>query len=88
MPIKTEGNIQVVFGTGDIQVKIGGKKGCIPGVVQFIENEELPIGAHVYTDETVMKITDAPISLVFHRTESLDAVIYQLEKLRNIMNEK
>ncbi|KGR86397.1 hypothetical protein [Lysinibacillus odysseyi] len=86
MPIKADENIQVVFGTGDIQVKIGGKKGCIPGVVQFVENEQLPIGAHIYTDETIMKINDAPISLIFHKTESLDAVIYQLQKLRTIMD--
>lgn len=82
MPIKTEENVQVIFGPGDILVRIGGKKGYTPGVIQFIETEGVEI------DDTVMKISDAPVSLIFHKTESLDKVISQLQKLRDIMEKE
>ena len=35
-----------------------------------------------------MEIGEAPVTLIFNKIESLDAVIYQLQKLREIMGEE
>lgn len=35
-----------------------------------------------------MEIGEAPVTLIFNKIESLDAVIYQLQKLRDIMGEE
>lgn len=35
-----------------------------------------------------MKIGETPVTLVFNKIESLDAVIYQLQRLRGIMGEE
>lgn len=85
MPIKSKDNIQVVFGTGDILVTVGCKEDGSSAVAHFRQSKERPIGERIETDETMMKIDDAPVSFIFNKIESLDAVIFQLQKLRDIM---
>lgn len=87
MPIINK-NIQVVFGTGDISALIGCLNDRSSGVVQFTEIEPRPIGEKFKTDLKGMGINDAPVTFIFNKIESLDAVIYQLQKLRDIMGEE
>lgn len=84
MPI-INNKVQVVFGTGDVLVRIGYQEDGSSAVAQFIQNVERPIGEIVETEETTMSLGDAPVSFIFNKIESLDAVIYQLKKLRDIM---
>lgn len=85
MPIINK-NAQVIFGTGDIAAEIGCLSDRSFGVVQFIEIEPRRIGERFTTDKKKMEIGGAPVTLVFNKIESLDAVIYQLQKLRDIMS--
>lgn len=86
MPIINR-NVQVVFGTGDISVRIGAKDDGSSGAVEFVEIEPREIGKEHIIDKKNMKIGEAPVTLIFNKTESLDAVIYQLQKLRGLMDE-
>lgn len=85
MPIINK-NVQVIFGTGDISAMVGCQSDRSSGIVQFIEMEPRPIGEKFLPDKNEMKIDDAPVTFVFNKVESLDAVIYQLQKLRDIMS--
>ncbi|MGE7020399.1 hypothetical protein [Solibacillus cecembensis] len=86
MPIVNNNNLQVIFGTGDIAIKIGCKGKTNPSVMQFVEVEKSRIGQHVEIGSNEkMKVDEAPIALVFNKIESLDVVINQLLKLRGIM---
>ncbi len=85
MPIKIKENTQVTFGTGDILVTIGCHEDGSSAVAHFRQSKERPIGEHVKTDATMMEINEAPVSFIFNKIESLDAVIFQLQKLRDIM---
>lgn len=87
MPIKN-GNIQLTFGVGDIAARIGCNSDKTSGVVQFIEIEPRPIGEELISEEKTMDINEAPVTFIFNKIESLDAVIYQLQKLKGIMSEK
>lgn len=87
MPIINK-NVQVIFGTGDIATRIGCKSDKTSGVVQFVEMEPKPIGEEFISEEKTMDIDEAPVTLIFNKIESLDAVIYQLQKLKGIMSEK
>ena len=93
MPIINK-NVQVIFGTGDIAAGVGCKSDKSSGVVQFIEIVPRRIGEKFTTDkkekemEMEMEIEEAPVTLIFNKIESLDAVIYQLQKLREIMGEE
>lgn len=84
MPVLNK-NIQVVFGTGDILARIGCKSDRASGVVQFIENVPLPIGKIVEPNNDMMDLDEAPVTFIFNKIESLEAVIYQLQKLKDIM---
>lgn len=84
MPIINK-NIQVVFGTGDISALVGCQSDRSSGVVQFAEIEPRPIGEEFSADRDKMAIDDAPVTFVFNKIESLDAVIKQLQRLRDIM---
>ncbi|KOP78675.1 hypothetical protein AMS59_12740 [Lysinibacillus sp. FJAT-14745] len=84
MPIINK-NIQVVFGTGDILARIGCKSDRASGVIQFIENEPMPIGQFVEPNDDIMEIDEAPVTFIFNKIESIDAVIFQLQKLKDIM---
>lgn len=81
-------NVKVVFGTGDISVWIGCLEDRSSGVAQFIEIEPRRIGEKFSTDKKEMGIDEAPVTFIFNKIESLDAVIYQLQKLRDIMSEE
>ncbi|MEG0259188.1 MAG: hypothetical protein RR651_04885 [Lysinibacillus sp.] len=59
-----------------------------PGIVQFTEIEPRPIGQRWISDEETTDIEDAPVTFIFNKIESLDAVISQLQKLRDIMSEE
>ncbi|MEK5187064.1 MULTISPECIES: hypothetical protein [Solibacillus] len=85
MPIKNE-NIQIIFGTGDIGVQIAWSNVKKSGVVEFIEIEPRPIGKEFTTKQKTMNVGEAPVTLVFNEIESLEAVIYQLQKLKGIMS--
>lgn len=87
MPIINK-NVQVIFGTGDISAEVGCKSDRSSGVVQFTEIEPRKIGEKFTSDKKGINIDDAPVTLIFNKIESLDAVIYQLEKLRDIMSEE
>lgn len=85
MPIINK-NVQVVFGTGDIAVWIGCLKDRSSGVVRFVEIEPRPIGKQFVSDKKGVEIDEAPVTFIFNKIESLDAVIFQLQKLRDIMS--
>lgn len=87
MPVMNK-NVQVVFGTGDISVRIGANDDRSSGAVGFVETEPRVIGKEYTTEEKNMKINEAPVALIFNKIESLDAVIYQMQKLRDIMSEE
>lgn len=87
MPIINQ-NVQVVFGTGDISARIAYSKDFSSGVMEFIQAEPRPIGKEYPIGERKMNIGSAPVTLVFDKIESLDAVIHQLQKLKDIMEGK
>ncbi|WP_342442917.1 hypothetical protein MHB65_07165 [Lysinibacillus sp. FSL K6-0075] len=86
MPIITNNNTQLLFGVGDISIQIGYKRFKSPGIVQFLEVDPLPVGTSlkIGTNEKV-KIDEAPVTFIFNQVESLDVVINQLLKLREVM---
>lgn len=86
MPIMNEKNLHVVLGTGDIVIKTGSKGYFRPGVMQFVEVEPSLIGQnkHIGNNEK-MKSDEAPVTIVFNKIESLDVMINQLLKLREVM---
>lgn len=87
MPIINK-NVQVVFGTGDIGVRIGSLKDRSSGIIQFEEIKPRPIGEKFTPERGEFTMDEAPVALIFNKVESLDAVIYQLQKLRDIMSEE
>lgn len=78
-------NVQVIFGTGDVSVRIGCLKDRSSGVVQFVEIEPRSIGEEFTTDKKTMEIGESPVTFIFNKIESLDVVIFQLQRLRDIM---
>ncbi|MFF5993484.1 hypothetical protein AAGS61_01865 [Lysinibacillus sp. KU-BSD001] len=88
MPIINNNEVQVIFGTGDISVGIGCKSDKSSSIVQFTEIEPRPIGEEFAFDKNKMEIDDAPVTFIFNKIESLDAVIYQLQRLRDLMANK
>ncbi|MEA0563491.1 hypothetical protein [Lysinibacillus irui] len=89
MPIITNNNTQLLFGVGDISIQIGYKKLKSPGIVQFVEVDPKPIGTPIKlgTNEKV-KMDEAPVTLIFNQIESIDVLINQLSKLREVMGGK
>ncbi|MFJ7407547.1 MULTISPECIES: hypothetical protein [unclassified Lysinibacillus] len=89
MPIITNNNTQLIFGVGDISIQTGYKRFKTPGIVQFLEVDSLPIGTklEIGTNEKV-KMDEAPVTFIFNQVESLDVVINQLLKLREVMGGK
>lgn len=81
--ILDENNIQVVMGSGDITIKTGCIGSNYPGVIQFLQKESL-MDQNISANE-IIKIDEAPVSLVFNNVESMDTVINQLLKLRKTM---
>lgn len=89
MPIINNKNTQLIFGLGDILIQTGYEKYKTPGIIQFGEVDPLPVGTalKVGTNEKV-KIDDAPVTFIFNQVESLDVVISQFKKLREVMGGK
>lgn len=87
MPIINQ-NVQVTFGTGDISARIAYSKDLSSGVMEFIQTEPRTIGSESPIGKKKMSVGSAPVTLVFNKVESLDAVIYQLQKLKDIMEGK
>lgn len=84
VPIIDENNLQVVMGSGDITIKTGCLGKSYPGIIQFLQMEQSLMDHSISTNE-IIKIDEAPVSLVFNTVESLDIVISQLLKLRKSM---
>ena len=84
------GTIRLEFGSGTIRCCFGGEKGR--GVLMFKEGEPTKIGT--YQDERIDGVPpiadfdDYPVTLVFSNTESVDAVIESLNKVREIIEGK
>lgn len=90
MPIiRTEDEIQIQFGTGDIGV--GTAQPTLEGAeneVFFWQQDPKPIG--VEQDDVIGKTTDQfsqPIRLIFAGVASLDVVIAKLMRIRGSMTE-
>lgn len=86
MPIKNK-NIQVIFGTGDIGVRVSCFRDGTPGIAQFVEIEPKQIGEKIDKGKKTLDINEAPVTLIFNKVESLDVVIYQLQRLKALMVE-
>lgn len=78
----------MIFGAGNVSAEIGCQSDRSSGAVQFIEIGLRRVGEEFTTDKKKMEIGEAPVTLVFNKIERLDAVIYQLQKLRDIMGEE
>lgn len=74
---------KVIFGSGDIGVSIGYRKGS--GAVQFSDIKPRPIGEEFESKKKIMDVDEGPVTFIFNNVESLDALIYQLGKLQEIM---
>lgn len=85
MPILHNSSVQLLFGRGDIGVRIGCNKERNSGAIQFNKINPVPIGTELEIDKS-LSLNDAPVTLGFNKIESLDVVINQLLKLRNIMS--
>ncbi|MFJ3389949.1 MULTISPECIES: hypothetical protein [unclassified Lysinibacillus] len=85
MPILRTSSVQILFGNGDVGVRLVGNKKQKTGAIQFTRIDPVPIGTKIKTDE-MLNLTDAPVTLGFNKVESLDVVINQLLKLRYIMS--
>lgn len=85
MPILNNSSVQILFGRGDIGVCIGCSEERDSGAIQFTKINPVPIGTELPFD-TPLSLNDAPVTLAFNNMESLDVVINQLLKYRNIMS--
>ncbi len=85
MPILNNSSVQILFGRGDIGVRIGCSKERDSGAIQFTKINPVPIGTELPLDKP-LSLNDAPVTLAFNNVESLDVVVNQLLKLRNIMS--
>ena len=86
MPILKTSSVQILFGDGDVGVRIVGNKKLKTGAIQFTKIDPVPIGTELEKGEK-LSLYDAPVTFGFNKVESLDVVINQLLKLRNIMSD-
>ncbi len=84
MPILKTSSVQILFGNGDVGVRIVGNNKLKTGAIQFTKIDPLPIGTELEKSE-MLSLNDAPVTLGFNKVESLDVVINSLLKLRNII---
>ena len=84
MPILRTSSVQILFGDGDVGIRIVGNKKLKTGAVQFTKIDPVTIGTELEKDEK-LSLYDAPVTFGFNKVESLDVVINQLIKLRNII---
>ncbi|MEM5012087.1 hypothetical protein WKH57_15305 [Niallia taxi] len=90
MPIQNiEGTKQLHFGFGDIEVAPGllELEDESVGVVAFLQNvKENPIGLYTdYPEGKSVDISETPVRMVFEKVESIDVVIWALEKAKKMM---
>jgi hypothetical protein len=89
MPIKSvdNGNKEVVFGTGDVLVSGGVKEfDRSIGVITLSEQEPQPIGTVTLHEVPKQIYTfEKPVSLIFNKPESIDALIRSLERVKRYM---
>jgi hypothetical protein len=89
MPIKNvgDGNKEIAFGTGDINVGAGVREyDQSIGVLTFRDQNPQPIGTFTQHDipENVNTF-DIPVTMVFHKKESIDVLIRNLERVKDYM---
>lgn len=84
MPILQNSSVQILFGRGDISVRVACNKERNSGAIQFTKINPVPIGTELEIDKP-LSLNEAPVTLGFNKVESLDVVINQLLKLRSIM---
>lgn len=90
MPIvDIEKTKQLEFGYGDIEVAPGLLEVVDEsiGVVIFKQNyKQNPIGNHTeYPESISIDVTETPVRMVFEKVESIDVVIWALEKAKAMM---
>jgi hypothetical protein len=89
MPITTiENTRQLEFGYGDIEVCPALLESDeVIGAVAFFQNENAnPIGEHKDHEPNMkVDVTDSPIRMTFEKVESIDVVIWALEKTKRMM---
>lgn len=89
MPINIykEGTAVMTFGSGDISVSPGlDSSDYNKGVLSFKRQEAAPIGdRHVYSEEIILDPETIPVQLVFTKTESIDVLISNLERVKRFM---
>ena len=85
MPILNNSSVQILFGSGDISVRVACNKERNSGAIQFTKINPVPIGTVLEMDKP-LSLKEAPVTLGFNKVESLDVVINQLLKLRSIMS--
>ncbi|MGC5773644.1 hypothetical protein [Paenibacillus pabuli] len=90
MPIiKHEGQTQIEFGTGDINVSPGLLQLDYPcGVVVFQPKEPGPIGERNKNKTIVAPPAETPIRMTFDKVESIDVVIRALQEAKRMMEEE
>jgi hypothetical protein len=86
MPIiKTEENIKIQFGTGDISIGAGMTNYEKDGLMTFIEQEKKNIGVIVKSDNPYEDVNKFPVSFIFTKVESVDVLIERLETTKKYM---
>jgi hypothetical protein len=90
MPIiKHEGQTQIEFGTGDINVSPGLLQLDYPcGVVAFQPKESGPIGERQKNERVVAPPAETPVRMTFDKVESIDVVIRALHEAKRMMQEE
>lgn len=86
MPIiKTEENIKIQFGTGDISIGAGMTNYEKDGMLTFIEQQPKEIGLIEKSEYPYVKVNDYPVSFIFTKIESIDVLIERLQTTRKYM---
>jgi hypothetical protein len=87
--IGDERNKEIVFGTGDIKVSSGwDKEDKSIGILILRSQESKPIGTiEEHPDEEVDR-GEAPVRMIFHKTESIDVMIERLQKVKEYMTKE
>jgi hypothetical protein len=88
VPIKSvNGNKEVIFGSGDVSVSGGVKElDRSVGIIALSEQEPQSIGTVTLHEVPKQIYTfEKPVSLVFNKPESIDALIRSLERVKRYM---
>jgi hypothetical protein len=90
MPIiKHEGQTQIEFGTGDINVSPGLLQLDYPcGVVVFQPKEPGSIGERNKNKTIVAPPAESPVRMTFDKVESIEVVIHALQETKRMMEEE